>query len=374
MKSIMVIIGTRPEAIKMAPLVLKLKAKENIKTIVCSTGQHKEILEQVLSFFGITPDINLDIMKKNQDLFSITSSIMNSLKRSFKEFNPDLILVHGDTTTAFSASLAAFYSGIKIGHVEAGLRTWNLKSPFPEEFNRQSIGKIANYHFSPTVKSEENLKVEGIKANNILTTGNTVIDALKLAVAKLENYQSEPLNLLKALINKDHRIVLVTAHRRENHGMGIQNICKALKVTATNFSNNVTIVIPVHPNPKVKEVIEGELSEFSNIILVEALGYPEFIWLMNVSHIILTDSGGVQEEAPSLGKPVLVMREETERPEAVECGTVKLVGTNSDIIEKEVSKLLTNQGYYSLFSNKMNPYGDGESSERIVKFLQQRGY
>ena len=374
MKSIMVIIGTRPEAIKMAPLVLKLKEEENIKTIVCSTGQHREILEQVLSFFGITPDINLDIMKENQDLFSITSSIMNSLKKSFEEFNPDLILVHGDTTTAFSASLAAFYAGIKIGHVEAGLRTWNLKSPFPEEFNRQSIGKIANYHFSPTIKSEENLKVEGIAANNILTTGNTVIDALKLAVAKLENYQSGPLNLLKTLIKKDHRIVLVTAHRRENHGIGIQNICKALKVIATNFNKDVTIVIPVHPNPKVKEVIVGELSELSNILLVEPLGYPEFIWLMNVSHIILTDSGGVQEEAPSLGKPVLVMREETERPEAVECGTVKLVGTNSDIIEKEVSKLLTNQEHYSSFSNKMNPYGDGKSSERIVEFLQQKGF
>ena len=369
MKKILLVFGTRPEAIKMAPLV---KAFENnisdFETRVCVTAQHREMLDQVLEFFDISPSYDLDLMKPGQDLFSLTANIITEMKGVMTDYNPDYVFVHGDTTTSMAVALAAFYSDAQICHVEAGLRTHNKKSPFPEEMNRQLTGRIADYHFAPTKKSQQNLLDENINPNAIKVTGNTVIDALNYSVDLVKNNPSDlVLDLAKKLSNND--VILVTGHRRENHGQGFEQICNALKQLAEK-NTTCKIVYPVHLNPKVQEPVQRILGQTSNIILINPLSYPDFIWMMNRSKIIITDSGGVQEEAPSLGKPVLVMRDTTERPEAVEAGTVKLVGTDTNKIVVETQQLLQNSKRYFEMSEKHNPYGDGKACDRIVGFIK----
>ena len=375
MKKVLLVFGTRPEAIKMAPLVKAFEKESSIETKVCVTAQHREMLDQVLDMFDIKPDFDLNIMKSGQDLYDITSKVLLGLRDIFEEFKPDIVLVHGDTTTCSSASLAAFYSKIKVGHIEAGLRTHNIYSPFPEEANRLITGVLANYHFSPTTTSRDNLLKENKNPNDILVTGNTVIDALFLALDKIEQNDELKSKIVNSInsqykLQNNKKIILVTGHRRENFGEGFINICEALKTIALN-NPDIDIVYPVHLNPNVQKPVKEILSDTSNVYLINPLQYEEFIFLMNKSYFIITDSGGVQEEAPSLGKPVLVMRDTTERPEALEAGTVKLVGTSKETIIKEAQKLLDDENEYNTMSKAHNPYGDGKACERIVNFIKE---
>ena len=365
----LIIFGTRPEAIKMAPLVKEFKKNnEFFNTKVCVTAQHREMLDQVLSFFEIMPDFDLDLMKPNQNLFSLTSDIILGLKDVLEEFKPDYVYVHGDTTTTMAASIASFYSGAKVCHVEAGLRTNNKLSPFPEEINRQITGRISDIHFAPTITSKNNLLNENIFEKDILVTGNTVIDALLDSKERVMTINDEEIEFLKQEIDTSKRIILVTGHRRENHGQGFVNICEAIKKIALKYSD-IQVVYPVHLNPNVKGPVNEILGNFENIKLIKPLSYPAFVWLMNKSYLILTDSGGVQEEAPSLGKPVLVMRDTTERPEAVEAGTVVLVGTDKNKIIKECEKILDDENLYKDRCSLHNPYGDGKACKRIVEHI-----
>ncbi|MGB0879304.1 MAG: non-hydrolyzing UDP-N-acetylglucosamine 2-epimerase [Polaribacter sp.] len=368
MKKNLIIFGTRPEAIKMAPLVNQFLKDKRFQTKVCVTGQHREMLDQVLNFFDITPDYDLSLMKPNQNLYHLTGEVISGLKPILESFQPNFVYVHGDTTTTMAASIAGFYSGAKVCHVEAGLRTHNMLSPFPEEMNRQVAGRVATYHFAPTTKSEENLVKENVSQENILITGNTVIDALLESSHRVENLENEEIIQLKNKINFNKKILLVTGHRRENHGQGFINICGALKEIATH-NNDIEIIYPVHLNPNVLKPVHELLRDIKNIHLVKPLSYPSFVWLMNKSYLIITDSGGVQEEAPSLGKPVLVMRDTTERPEAVDVGTVILVGTNRNKIIKETQELLHNSDKYKSMSSLHNPYGDGKACQRIIEFI-----
>jgi UDP-N-acetylglucosamine 2-epimerase (non-hydrolysing) len=369
MKKVLLIFGTRPEAIKMAPLVKEFqKHPSDFESRVCVTAQHREMLDQVLEFFEIKPDYDLDLMKPGQNLYSLTATIIESLKPVLEDFNPDFVFVHGDTTTTMAGSIASFYSGAKVCHIEAGLRTQNKLSPFPEEINRQVTARICDYHFAPTKTSKKNLLKENIFEDSILVTGNTVIDALLESVEKVNEYPSQLVQDLSKQIG-DKEVVLVTGHRRENHGGGFERICKALKTIAQDDKERL-IIYPVHLNPKVQEPVNRILSKVNNVLLIDPLAYQDFIWLMNQSKIIITDSGGVQEEAPSLGKPVLVMRDTTERPEAVEAGTVLLVGTNEELIVSKALNLLNNSENFEKMSKLHNPYGDGLASKRIVKFLK----
>ncbi|OAD91016.1 UDP-N-acetylglucosamine 2-epimerase [Aequorivita soesokkakensis] len=372
MLSNLIIFGTRPEAIKMAPLVKAFKSYPAFfNTKVCITAQHREMLDQVLDFFEIVPDYDLDLMKPNQNLYFLTADIITGLKPILEDFNPDYVYVHGDTTTTMAASIAAFYSGAKVCHVEAGLRTFNKLSPFPEEVNRSIAGRVCDYHFAPTETSKNNLLKENIQSDQILVTGNTVIDALNYSVKKVSSptYKDEEIEALKKIIEPEKQIILVTGHRRENHGEGFINICNALKEIAKT-SSNFQIIYPVHLNPNVQKPVYDLLEGLDNVFLISPLSYPAFVWLMNESKLIITDSGGVQEEAPSLGKPVLVMRNTTERPEAVNVGTVKLVGTNKNEIVSQALNLLTNKEEYNKMCKLHNPYGDGKACERIVDFIK----
>lgn len=370
-KKVLIVFGTRPEAIKMAPVVKAfLNEEDYFETKVCVTAQHREMLDQVLDFFMISPDFDMNLMKPNQNLYTLTSDIIIGLKEVLDEFKPEFVFVHGDTTTTMATSLAGFYSGATICHVEAGLRTYNKLSPFPEEINRQITGRIADYHFAPTKKSKINLQSEGVNEEQIFVTGNTVIDALMDSIDKVNNMNNDTIEFLKKTIDFSKKIVLVTGHRRENHGEGFTNICLALKEISEQ--KDVEIVYPVHLNPNVKGPVHEKLSDISNVKLIEPLAYESFVWLMDKAKIIITDSGGVQEEAPSLGKPVLVMRDTTERPEAVDAGTVILVGTNKDMIVHEALDLLNNNERYDNMSKLHNPYGDGKASSRIVNFLINR--
>lgn len=364
MKKVLLVFGTRPEAIKMAPVFAALRTELNVDVRVAVTAQHREMLDQVLRLFGIEPDYDLNVMKPGQGLTEITAAVLAGLKPVLEEYAPDLVLVHGDTTTTLSASLAAYYQQIPVGHVEAGLRTGNIYSPWPEEINRKVSGSIAQLHFAPTEKAALNLKVEAIKADQISITGNTVIDALLEVVERLE---TDPQNSaafdLEFGIDPTKRMILVTGHRRESFGGGFERICSALSTIAKR--QDVQIIYPVHLNPNVKGPVEVSLGEIERIRLIRPQDYLPFVHLMRRAHIILTDSGGVQEEAPSLGKPVLVMRDTTERPEAVVAGTVKLVGTNTDLIVNETSRLLDDQTAYDAMSRAHNPYGDGLASQRI---------
>ncbi|SRX72528.1 non-hydrolyzing UDP-N-acetylglucosamine 2-epimerase [Aequorivita antarctica] len=370
-KKNLIVFGTRPEAIKMAPLVRQFLQNDSFDTKVCVTAQHREMLDQVLDFFEIVPDYDLNLMKPNQNLYSLTATIIENMKPVLDEVKPDFVYVHGDTTTSMAVGIAAFYSGAKICHVEAGLRTFDRQYPFPEEFNRQLTGKIADYHFSPTELSKKNLLAENTKESSILVTGNTVIDALLYGIEKVnaENFKDSEIESLKTLLNFQKKIILVTGHRRENHGDGLISICAALKTIAEK-NKDVEIIYPVHLNPNVIGPVNELLGGIENIYLVSPLAYPAFIWLMEKSYLIITDSGGIQEEAPSLGKPVLVTRTTTERPEAVDEGTVILVGTNSNRIIEETEKLLNNTAYYNDMSMLHNPYGDGKATERIVNFIE----
>lgn len=373
MKKNLIIFGTRPEAIKMAPLVKEfLKNSSDFETKVCITAQHREMLDQVLSFFEIKPDFDLNLMKPNQNLYTLTADIITNLKPVLEEFKPDFVYVHGDTTTTMAASIAAFYSGAKVCHVEAGLRTFNKRSPFPEEINRSIAGSVSDYHFAPTTTSQQNLINENINQSHILVTGNTVIDALHYSSNKVtsNNYSDDEVNTLKKVVDTSKKLILVTGHRRENHGQGFINICSALKQIALE-NPDVQIIYPVHLNPKVQKPVYKLLEGIDNITLIAPLSYPSFVWLMSQSYLIITDSGGVQEEAPSLGKPVLVMRDTTERPEAVEAGTVLLVGTDANKIVKETNTLLKDKNAYSKMSKLHNPYGDGLSCQRIVEFISK---
>lgn len=367
---IMLVFGTRPEAIKMAPLVLAMKAHPEIDVKVCVTAQHREMLDQVLDLFEIVPEYDLNIMSSGQGLTEITSRILVGLKPIFEDEKPNIVLVHGDTSTTFSASLAAFYQQIPVGHVEAGLRTGNLLSPWPEEGNRKLTGAIANMHFAPTATSEANLLAESVQPESIFITGNTVIDALlwvKTKISDDHSFQAELASLFPWR-NTKQRMVLITGHRRESFGDGFEHICKAIADSALAFPD-VQFVYPMHLNPNVRQPVNKYLSKIDNIILIEPQDYLPFVYLMVQSDIILTDSGGIQEEAPSLGKPVLVMRDTTERPEAVEAGTVKLVGTSVVNITSALYKLLTDRSEYELMSRAHNPYGDGKACEKIITAL-----
>ena len=375
MKKVLLVFGTRPEAIKMAPLVKAFEAEPSIISKVCVTAQHREMLDQVLDMFEITPDYDLNIMKAGQDLFDVTSNVLLGLKNVLSDFQPDIVLVHGDTSTTSSAALAAFYSKVKVGHVEAGLRTGDIYSPWPEEANRQITGVLANYHFAPTTTSQDNLLRENKNPKDIIVTGNTVIDALFLALDKIEKNETLKNQIIEKInseykLQDDKKIILVTGHRRENHGQGFINICEALKTIATN-NPDIDIVYPVHLNPNVQKPVNEILSNTPNVYLINPLQYESFLYLMNKSYFIITDSGGVQEEAPSLGKPVLVMRDTTERPEALDAGTVKLVGTNKELIIKEAQKLLDDEDEYNTMAKAHNPYGDGKACEKIVKFIKE---
>jgi len=378
LKKILIVFGTRPEAIKMVPLVKEFQKDTDIFEIkVCVTAQHREMLDQVLEIFGIKPDYDLDIMKPGQNLYDITSNVLQGMKKVLEDFKPDIILVHGDTTTTFATSLATFYKQIKVGHVEAGLRTHNIYSPWPEEANRQITGVLANYHFAPTWVAKENLLKEGKKEKNIIVTGNTVIDALFLALKKIKDNKSleeKIINKLKTNLTfniQNSKFILITGHRRENFGQGFINICNAIKELALEFKD-FNFIYPVHLNPNVQEPVNKILRNLENVYLIEPLEYLEFVYLMSKSYLIITDSGGIQEEAPSLGKPVLVTRDTTERPEAVEAGTVKLVGTDRVMIIKEVRNLINNQKEYEKMSKAHNPYGDGKAAQKIIEFLKLR--
>ena len=385
MKTILLVFGTRPESIKMAPLVKEFqKNTKDFKTLVCVTGQHREMLDQVLHIFSIKPDYDLNIMKQGQDLYDVTSRVLLGMRDVLKKVQPDVVLVHGDTTTSTAAALAAFYQQIPVGHVEAGLRTHNIYSPWPEEMNRQITGRIATYHFAPTSLSKQNLLAENIKEEAVTVTGNTVIDALYMVVDKIKNDKELDAELEDTLktsgydikrLKNGKKLVLITGHRRENFGDGFMSMCRAIQ-TLTKKYPDVDFVYPMHLNPNVRKPIHeiwGEdLSNLCNMFFIEPLEYLSFVYLMEKSSIVLTDSGGIQEEAPGLGKPVLVMRDTTERPEALKAGTVKLVGTDYDKIVTEVSSLLDNQMYYDEMSKAVNPYGDGKACERIVGLLIEK--
>lgn len=381
-KKVMLVFGTRPEAIKMAPLVKAMQSKpEEFETIVTVTGQHREMLDQVLSLFSITPDYDLNIMQHGQDLTDVTTKVLTGMRDVLSNRRPDLLLVHGDTTTSTAAALAAFYQQVPVGHVEAGLRTHNILSPWPEEMNRQITGRIASLHFAPTALSRENLLKENVRGEDIVVTGNTVIDALHIVVNRINKSKELSDKLSSELLNRgydtsrlqfDKRLVLITGHRRENFGEGFISICKAIKSLSEKFPE-VDYVYPMHLNPNVRrpihEVFGEDLRSYSNIFFIEPLEYLSFVYLMEKATIVLTDSGGIQEEAPGLGKPVLVMRDTTERPEAFMAGTVKLVGTDYDKIVNEVSILLTDKEEYSKMSRAVNPYGDGQACRRIMDFI-----
>ena len=383
MKKIMLVFGTRPEAIKMAPLVKAFQArKDEFETIVCVTGQHREMLDQVLSLFDIKPDFDLNIMKQGQDLYDVTSRVLLGMRDVFKTCVPDILFVHGDTTTSTAAAFAAFYHQIPVAHVEAGLRTGNIYSPWPEEMNRLITGRIATYNLSPTKLSRENLLRENVSDSKIVVTGNTVIDALHWVTNKINNDKNLNVNLAKELVTKGYdvsrlasgrRLILITGHRRENFGEGFHNICNALKTLSEKYPD-VDFVYPMHLNPNVRrpihEAFGEDLSNLGNMFFIEPLEYLMFIFLMEKSDIVLTDSGGIQEEAPGLGKPVLVMRDTTERPEALEAGTVKLVGTDYNAIVDNVSLLLNDREAYERMSHAVNPYGDGKACGRIIDFIK----
>ena len=381
MKKILLIFGTRPEAIKMAPLVKLIQYEhKKYRTYVCVTGQHREMLDQVLEIFDIQPDYDINIMKSGQDLYDITSKVLLGVRDVLHEVHPDLVLVHGDTTTSTTAALASFYQQIPVGHVEAGLRTYNMKSPWPEEMNRQITGRISTYHFAPTKTSKENLIKENINEKNIIVTGNTVIDALFLILERIKN----DFTLIENIENQikfrgyntsrlnERKLVLITGHRRENFGKGFLNICQALKTLSTD-NPDVDFLYPMHLNPNVRKPINDIFNDqvIQNMFFIEPLDYLHFVFLLDKCHFVLTDSGGVQEEAPSLGKPVLVMRDTTERPEALDAGTVELVGTSYNTIVEKATLLLNDSNYYSKMSMAMNPYGDGKASQRIVDFLDK---
>ena len=382
MKRIMLVFGTRPEAIKMCPLVKEFqKYPQDFETVVCVTGQHREMLDQVLKIFEVTPDYDLNIMKQGQDLYDVTSRVLLGMRDVFSECRPDIVLVHGDTTTSMAAAMAAFYQQIPVGHVEAGLRTHNMLSPWPEEMNRQVTGRIADYNFSPTALSEQNLKDENAHGR-ILVTGNTVIDALHMVVRKLKSDEAlalEQVNVLQKAgydprrLDGGRKLVLITGHRRENFGDGFISMVTAMKDLSEKYPD-VDFVYPMHLNPNVRkpihEVFGEDLTVYGNFFFIEPLQYLEFVYLMEKSFLVLTDSGGIQEEAPGLGKPVLVMRNTTERPEALKAGTVKLVGTDHDLIVSEVSRLIEDRDYYESMSKAQNPYGDGQACQRIVNALR----
>ena len=384
MKKIMLVFGTRPEAIKMAPLVKEFeKHPDEFDTIVCVTGQHREMLDQVLKIFDIKPNYDLNIMKQGQDLYDVTCRVLTGMRDVLKEVQPDVVLVHGDTTTSTASALAAFYQQIPVGHVEAGLRTRNIYSPWPEEMNRQITGRIATYNFSPTQLSRQNLLEERVDDKKITVTGNTVIDALYWVVEKIKNDKDLSIELQDILLkagyntnrlNTGRRLVLITGHRRENFGDGFIHICNAIKTLTQNYPD-VDFVYPMHLNPNVRkpihEVFGEDLSDLGNMFFIEPLEYLSFVYLMEKSSIVLTDSGGIQEEAPGLGKPVLVMRNTTERPEALDAGTVKLVGTDYDTIVNSISTLLNNKEEYNKMSKAVNPYGDGKACGRIVDFIKK---
>ena len=357
----------------MAPLVKEFQKYFQFDTRVCVTAQHREMLDQVLDFFEIIPDFDLDLMKPNQNLYFLTSDIILGLKPILEEFQPDYVYVHGDTTTTMAVSIAAFYVGAKVCHVEAGLRTHNKLSPFPEEINRQVTGRIADFHFAPTIQSKNNLVLENVSEDCIIVTGNTVIDALLESSTKVNVIENFEIDKLKTIVDNSKKLILVTGHRRENHGQGFINICEALKDIAVN-NNDIQIIYPVHLNPNVKEPVYKILGNIDSIHLINPLAYPAFVWLMNQSYLIITDSGGVQEEAPSLGKPVLVMRDTTERPEAVDAGTVILVGTDIEKIVNQCNDLLKNSDKYQKMSALHNPYGDGKACERIVQFIMSLNF
>jgi UDP-N-acetylglucosamine 2-epimerase (non-hydrolysing) len=365
----LIIFGTRPEAIKMAPLIIEMK-KNNFDICVCVTAQHRKMLDQVLEFFNIVPNYDLDLMQPDQSLNKLSSRILTAIDEVFLIENPDLILVHGDTTTSSLVALAAFHRGIKVGHVEAGLRTHNKFSPFPEEINRQITGRIADWHFAPTPLAAENLLKEKIDTQNIIVTGNTVIDALQLGLKRIdEGYVCSDLDLLKSIIDPAKKLIVITGHRRENFGDGFENLCLAIREIALN--DDVQFIYPVHLNPNVQEPVNRILNNIHNVHLIQPIDYPAFIYLMSKSYLLITDSGGVQEEAPSLGKPVIVMRDNTERPEAVTAGTVILVGTNKEKIVNACNQLLNDHIMYSKMSTAHNPYGDGKASEKIAKFISK---
>ncbi len=367
-KKVLFVFGTRPEAIKMAPVVKLFQKDAFFEIKVCITAQHRQMLDQVLDFFEIKADYDLDLMRKDQDLFDLTARILTSLKKPLAEFKPDVVCVHGDTTTTMAASLAAFYSGCKVAHIEAGLRTFNKQAPFPEELNRQLTGRIADFHFAPTQQAAIHLKGEHIADSSIFITGNTVIDALYLTLEKVEKTtpyfaESIPFN--------EKKIILITGHRRENFGEGMLRICKTLRELALQ-RGDIHLVYPVHLNPNVKNTVFDILDDLDNCTLLEPLQYPDFVWLMNHAYLIITDSGGVQEEAPSLGKPVLVTRDTTERPEALDAGTVKLIGTSAQKLKQGVLTLLEDTEVYTKMSEAHNPYGDGRASGRILETLKSK--
>lgn len=382
MKKIMLVFGTRPEAIKMAPLVKEFqKHPDQFETIVCVTGQHRQMLDQVLEIFDIKPDYDLNIMKQGQDLYDVTARVLTGMRDVLKDVQPDVVLVHGDTTTSTAAALASFYQQIPVGHVEAGLRTHNIYSPWPEEMNRQITGRIAEYDFAPTPLSRANLIAEGVDEKKITVTGNTVIDALYWVVDKIKNTPALDGELKSELakagydtsrLDNGKKLVLITGHRRENFGDGFISMCKAIKALTEKYPD-VDFVYPMHLNPNVRkpihEVFGENLEGLGNMFFIEPLEYLSFVYLIEKSNIVLTDSGGIQEEAPGLGKPVLVMRDTTERPEALEAGTVKLVGTDYDMIVNEVSALLDDKAHYDKMSKAVNPYGDGKACERIISFI-----
>ena len=371
---VLTVFGTRPEAIKMAPVVLGLQQEANIDSKVCVTAQHREMLDQVLDLFEITPEYDLDIMKPGQDLYDVTANALLGMRDVLRDCRPDIVLVHGDTTTCFAATLAAFYEQIKVGHVEAGLRTGNMAAPFPEEANRSLVGRLASYHFSPTEGSKSNLLKENVAADSITVTGNTVIDALLLVRDKVNKIISDEWkrhfgeSLFNKIIDKDRKLILITGHRRENFGQGFIDLCNAIKTLADNHPD-WDLIYPVHLNPNVQKPVNEILGNTENVFLIQPQDYAPFVWLMDKCDLILTDSGGIQEEGPSLGKPVLVMRDVTERPEAIDAGTVKLVGTDKNKIINQVEKVLLDDVEYKKMSMAHNPYGDGKAVSRVIKVL-----
>lgn len=375
MKKVLFVFGTRPEAIKLAPVIFSFQKDKSFELKICVTAQHRQMLDQVLEIFKIKPDYDLNIMKPNQSLFDISASILQGLKEVLKDFKPDLIFVHGDTTTAMISSLSAFYEKTKIAHIEAGLRTNDLYSPFPEEANRQIVSILANYHFAPTSSAKENLLKENKNLKRIVVVGNTVIDALLWMKQEIQNNENLKQEILKRIsvhytFKKDRKIILVTGHRRENFGQGFIQICRALKELALK-NQNIDIVYPVHLNPQVQEPVNHILQGIANVYLIPPLRYEDFVYFMDKAYFIITDSGGIQEEAPSLGKPLLVTRDTTERPEVVEIGAAKLVGTNMQDIIKEAQVLLDDEKAYEKMSQNANPYGDGRASEKILDYIKQ---
>jgi len=368
LKKVLFVFGTRPEAIKMAPIIIAFKASSHFETKVCITAQHREMLDQVLNFFDIIPDYDLDLMQENQNLYNLTGRVLNALKTPLEDYKPHLVFVHGDTTTTMAASLAAFYAGSKVGHIEAGLRTFNKLAPFPEEMNRQITGRLADFHFAPTGISKANLRAENIDEDTIFVTGNSVIDALHTTV---ESLNKQAPKFTGPLLDSTKKNILITGHRRENLNGGLRRTCEVLKIIALNRTD-VNLIYPVHLNPKVQKVVYEVLGGISNVFLIAPLSYPDFVWIMYNSYLIITDSGGVQEEAPGLGKPVLVTRETTERPEAVEAGTVLLVGTDPKKMMTAILNLLDDTNLYNKMSQAHNPYGDGKTAQRILKIIKER--